>query len=88
MDRVDGKCVWVNRKVGLGAQKTGAKRGFGLAEVRIMRVLPFEKAVWGCEKCAVLRIFALEGGVFLRRSARFFVFLRGSVLKGVFFLDW
>ena len=48
-----------------------------------------QKRGWGAAERVFFWVFALRNGVgrgvFLRRSARFFTFLRGSVLKGVVF---
>ena len=49
--------------------------------------LPCEMGSGGGFLCLFLRIFALKGVFFLLGSARFFIFLRRSFHKGVFFLD-
>ena len=73
-----------------GIVVSGVKRvlqgGWGAVERGFFGFLPCQKGLGGGFLCLFLRFFALEGGVFLRRSARFFIFLRGSFLKGAFFL--
>ena len=65
-------------KKGVGGRRKGCFFGF----------LPCEMGLGGGFLCLFLRIFAENGGVFLRRSAHYCVFLRRSFLKGVFFSFW
>ena len=65
--------------------KSGVKGGLGAVERGFFRVFALRNGVGRGFLCLFLRIFAEMGGVFLRRSARFFIFLRRSFLMGVFF---